>query len=73
MSNTSQLLIAATRELSRQVERLKFAPPVTHVYNPLTYAWQAHEDYLRRFGASQKRVVFLGMNPGPFGMAQIGV
>jgi single-strand selective monofunctional uracil DNA glycosylase len=73
MSNTSQPLIAATRELSRQVERLKFAPPVTHVYNPLTYAWKAHEDYLRRFGASRKRVVFLGMNPGPFGMAQIGV
>ena len=66
-------LIAAARELSRQVERLKFAPPVAHVYNPLTYAWPAHEDYLRRFGDSRKRVVFLGMNPGPFGMAQTGI
>jgi single-strand selective monofunctional uracil DNA glycosylase len=29
--------------------------------------------YLRKFGGSRKRVVFLGMNPGPFGMAQTGV
>jgi len=72
-TTTSKHLIAAARELSRQVERLKFAPPVAHVYNPLTYAWKAHEDYLRRFGDGRKRVVFLGMNPGPFGMAQIGI
>lgn len=69
----SNQLIAAARILSAQVERLKFGPPVTHTYNPLTYAWAAHEEYLRRFGGSRKRVVFLGMNPGPFGMAQIGI
>lgn len=72
-SNISKKLIAAARELSSQVERLRFRPPVTHVYNPLDYAWAAHEEYLRRFGNSPKRVVFLGMNPGPFGMAQIGI
>ncbi len=71
--NISKQLIAAARELSESVERLKFRPPVTHTYNPLTYAWAAHEEYLRRFGNSRKRVVFLGMNPGPFGMAQIGI
>jgi single-strand selective monofunctional uracil DNA glycosylase len=71
--NTSKHLIAAAQELSKQVERLKFAPPVSHVYNPLTYAWAAHEAYLLRFGNGRKRVVFLGMNPGPFGMAQIGI
>lgn len=69
----SQQLIAAARELSTQVDRLKFKPPVEHVYNPLDYAWAAHEEYLRRFGNSRKRIVFLGMNPGPFGMAQVGV
>jgi single-strand selective monofunctional uracil DNA glycosylase len=52
---------------------LKFAAPVTHVYNPLTYAWPAHAEYLRRFGNGRKRVVFLGMNPGPFGMVQTGI
>lgn len=70
---TSSQLIAAAQEISGAVDRLKFKPPVTHVYNPLDYARAAHEEYLRRFGAGRKRIVFLGMNPGPFGMAQVGV
>lgn len=70
MANT---LIAAARELCAQVDRLHFAPPVAHVYNPLDYAWAAHEKYLRKFGGGKKRVVFLGMNPGPFGMVQTGI
>ncbi len=52
---------------------MRFAPPVSHVYNPLAYAWDIHRAYLERYGASTKRIVFLGMNPGPFGMAQTGV
>ena len=70
---TDPELIAAARDLAVRVDRLKFQPPVTHVYNPLDYAWPAHELYLQRFGAAPKRVVFLGMNPGPFGMAQTGI
>jgi single-strand selective monofunctional uracil DNA glycosylase len=66
-------LIAAAQKLSGNVGRMKFSPPVTHVYNPLEYAWAAHALYLRRFGGSRKRIVFLGMNPGPFGMAQCGI
>jgi single-strand selective monofunctional uracil DNA glycosylase len=72
-AHTSQELTATARELSTQVGRLKFSEPVTHVYNPLDYAWHAHEEYLRRFGQGHKRVVFLGMNPGPFGMVQTGI
>jgi single-strand selective monofunctional uracil DNA glycosylase len=66
-------LLEAARRLRAETDRLRFRAPVTHVYNPLVYAWPAHEAYLRRFGGAQKRVVFLGMNPGPFGMAQTGV
>jgi len=66
-------LIAAARRLRDVVDRLTFAAPVTHVYNPLRYASSAHEIYLRRYGNNPKRVLFLGMNPGPFGMAQTGV
>src|SRR5438067_1038267 len=69
----SESLISAARRLSAAVGKLKFSPPVTHVYNPLDYAWAAHELYLRRYGNNPKRVIFLGMNPGPFGMAQTGV
>lgn len=46
---------------------------MAHVYNPLLYAWELHAAYLRRFALSRKRVLFLGMNPGPFGMVQTGV
>ena len=70
---TAQALIDAARRLSAKVDALSFAPPVSHVYNPLDYAWAPHEKYLRRYGAGKKRIVFLGMNPGPFGMVQCGV
>ena len=69
----SQELIEAAKRLCAMVSALKFAAPVTHVYNPLEYAWPAHQLYLQRYGNSRKRVIFLGMNPGPFGMAQTGV
>ena len=69
----TEALIAAARRLRAETGRLKFGAPVTHVYNPLGYAWPSHEAYLRKFGSAGKRVVFLGMNPGPFGMAQTGV
>lgn len=73
MNTTTRQVITAARELSDAVGLLKFRPPVAYVYNPLDYAWEAHETYLRRFAATRKRVMFLGMNPGPFGMAQTGV
>ncbi|MBW7901998.1 MAG: single-stranded DNA-binding protein [Rhodocyclaceae bacterium] len=66
-------LIAAARELSAALAPLRFASPVSHVYNPLDYARAPHEQYLARYGNGKKRVVFLGMNPGPFGMVQTGV
>lgn len=73
MSSISQRVISAAGDLSAAAARLKFRAPVACVYNPLEYAWPAHESYLERFAARRKRVIFLGMNPGPFGMAQTGV
>lgn len=72
-SDTARAAINAARTLSDTLAPMRFAPPVSHVYDPLTYAWPVHEAYLTRFAATHKRVVFLGMNPGPFGMAQTGV
>lgn len=60
-------------DLSRELQALRFGPPVTHVYNPLTYARQGWDAYLRVAGEAKGRVLLLGMNPGPFGMAQTGV
>ena len=66
-------LLEISRELSARVDGLTFSAPVARVYNPLDYARAGHEAYLRRFGSGRKEVVLLGMNPGPFGMAQTGV
>jgi len=66
-------VVGLYRELADAVSALSFQPPVEYVYNPLTYAWPAYHTYLRRFATPSKRVIFLGMNPGPFGMAQTGI
>jgi len=66
-------LTSISRRLCREVNALVFQAPVTHVYNPLEYARIPHERYLERYGQGQKQVLLVGMNPGPFGMAQTGV
>lgn len=65
--------LTAARHLAKTVAKLDFAEPVTHVYNPLDYAWAAHEQYLKLLNPNGCRVLLLGMNPGPWGMAQTGV
>jgi single-strand selective monofunctional uracil DNA glycosylase len=66
-------VLKAARELSSAVDRLAFGSSVGFVYNPLDYAWNAHRDYVLKYARPGCRVVFVGMNPGPWGMAQTGV
>ncbi len=66
-------LIAAARALREEAGRLSFRPPVDCVYNPLDHAWKSHLAYVERFGGAPKKIIFLGMNPGPWGMVQTGI
>jgi len=66
-------LAAAARALDARLATLRFRAPADYVYRPLDYAWDVHRAYLEKYAAGTKRVVFLGMNPGPYGMAQTGV
>ncbi len=66
-------MTAITDALVGRLQALVFSDPVSHVYNPLEYARTGYDCYLRRYGNTGKTVLFLGMNPGPFGMAQTGV
>jgi len=66
-------LVEIARTLRDEVRTLTFSHPVSHVYNPLDYAWASHAEYLERYGVSRGGVMLLGMNPGPWGMAQTGV
>lgn len=67
------MLTSITRDLVTDLAPLRFSEPVAYVYNPLDYATATHDQYLERFGSGPKEVLFVGMNPGPWGMAQTGV
>ena len=72
-NSTLSQLAGIADSLSAQLKSLQFADPITHVYNPLEYAFEPHRQFVERFGSSPREVVLLGMNPGPWGMAQTGV
>lgn len=61
------------RTLSKQVDALTFGPPTAYVYNPLDYAEAAIEQYMERWASQGIEALFVGMNPGPWGMVQTGI
>lgn len=66
-------LVTISRELSRKMAPFASSSGAAFTYNPLEYARIPHELYLKKYGAGPKEILLLGMNPGPFGMAQTGV
>lgn len=73
MGKHTKPLKKITSNLCDALDGLRFSEPVTHVYNPLVYARRPHDAFLERCGNAPLKVLFLGMNPGPYGMAQTGV
>lgn len=65
--------LRAELDLSARLRMLSFGEPVRYIYNPLEYAWETHRFYAERYCRDGQSILFLGMNPGPFGMAQTGV
>lgn len=59
--------------LIKRLEPLTFDAPVEYVYNPLVYAREPYDQYCQHYGQGFKKAIFLGMNPGPWGMVQTGV
>lgn len=72
-ANAGRTLAGISRRLARALDALTFAPPVAYVYNPLVYARRPHEAYLLAHAARRPDALLVGMNPGPWGMAQTGV
>lgn len=66
-------IVRSATKIRREVKNLVFSDPVAYVYNPLDYAWKPYAKFLRTYGTGKKEFLLLGMNPGPFGMAQTGV
>lgn len=62
-----------SKKFAKRVSEYVFSIPVAAVYNPLEYACLGYAKYLEVYGCSAKKIIFLGMNPGPWGMAQTGI
>ena len=69
---TGKLIVERTKKLSKDVSSVNFSFD-GFIYNPLDYAWQPHKAFLERYVNHEVKTLFLGMNPGPFGMMQTGV
>lgn len=72
-SKVPSLLISAAQEMVKELAQIQFASPVEFVYNPLDYVWDGYSQYVNKYARANVDVLFLGMNPGPWGMAQTGV
>lgn len=66
-------VVKITDEFSKKADGFKLGSDEVYIYNPLQYAWDMHRKYLELAASHKIRVLFLGMNPGPFGMMQTGV
>lgn len=73
MSEVFRRALELTDIVREEADRFTCSREEVVVYNPLQYARKPYELYLKRFVSTPKRVLLLGMNPGPWGMAQTGV
>ncbi len=65
-------LIDRTKLFASECQEIEY-PECVYVYHPLNYAWNFHKKYLELYVKKGTKALFLGMNPGPFGMAQTGI
>ena len=73
---SAQLKDAALRlseACNRGKNRILKHKSVAHVTNPLDSAWEFHEQFIDKWSGFGATTLLLGMNPGPYGMAQTGV
>ncbi len=66
-------VIEVASKLRDEIDSFAFSEPIAYVYNPLQYAWKSYYSYLTKYASTSKKVIFIGMNPGPFGMTQTGI
>lgn len=66
-------LLRVQDDLTRAISKTPPPLPVDTAYNPVVHAADPWEKYVRRYLNTKKRVVMVGMNPGPWGMTQTGV
>ncbi len=74
MKDVSEKLKSLTEEFTREIEKVRdLIKDDIYIYNPLLYASKMAYAYIEEYAVSPTKYLFLGMNPGPFGMAQTGI
>lgn len=66
-------ILKAAQQLADELDAIDFSEAVEWVYNPFRYAYESYAAYVKLAVTGPRSVFFLGMNPGPWGMAQTGV
>jgi len=70
----SEKILSIEVELAKYLTNLNYTrSPVRYISNPIDHAHQPHKMFLEKYLDGEKSVLFLGMNPGPWGMCQTGV
>ncbi|KAF5305761.1 hypothetical protein FQR65_LT07657 [Abscondita terminalis] len=72
-NNISETLLNLELKLNDSLKQLKFKQPIVYVYHPLDYAFKPHSVFTRKYCTTPKKLLFVGMNPGPWGMCQTGI
>lgn len=74
VSSIEQRVIVSQKEISAKLSHFKCTTKtVQYTYNPLEYAFEPFCNYVRKYCTQRKKILFMGMNPGPFGMCQTGI
>lgn len=60
-------------ELNESLAQIELPEAVKCVYNPTIYARHTFEMFVRRYCNTKKKIMYFGINPGPYGMSQTGV
>ncbi|XP_015586985.1 single-strand selective monofunctional uracil DNA glycosylase [Cephus cinctus] len=71
--NLAEKLLVLEQALNDKLKNIEFYHPIAYVYRPLEYAFEVHSMYVHKYCHSAKKILFLGMNPGPWGMSQTGI
>lgn len=72
-SYIAEKLLQIELDLVSKINTLNFNKPVDYIYSPVEYAFETHSNFVKTYCNSTKKVLFLGLNPGPWGMSQTGV
>ncbi|KAI8124664.1 hypothetical protein FF38_10666 [Lucilia cuprina] len=60
-------------QLNEKLRNITTPLEISYIYNPVEYAADLHQAYLKKYLKGGKKVLFIGLNPGPNGMGQTGI